>query len=309
MIISNILRTVSGCLSSWYPNDNISFKKDEKIRKQILKNLDEIKIDNRYLKNTHKFFNRSIHLLLRNKNLKSFLRKNFIQKMFFLQNRFFVFNELLEMKKSNTWKFYEKLLQEDHIGNPIRYFLYLKSSGNRINHVFHLNILENELKINLKKKIKTVFEFGAGYGCMARIFSKINKNIKYICFDTSYVNLLQFYYLKHNNLNVGFKKSNNFFLMSNIKNKVIKNDLFIANWSLSETPINFRKKFFPNIFNSKYILIAFQEKFEEINNLKYFNQLKSKMKNKFQIKIFKNKYYRGNFLSKQNHYFFIGKKV
>ena len=309
MIISNILRTFFSYLSSWYSNNNISFKKDEKIRKQILKNLDEIKIDNRYLKNTHKFFNRSIYLLLKNKNLKNFLRKNFIQKMFFLQNRFFVFNELLEMKKSNKWKFYEKLLQEDHIGNPIRYFLYLKSSGNRINHVFHLNILENELKINLKKKIKTVFEFGAGYGCMARIFSKINKNIKYICFDTSYVNLLQFYYLKHNNLNVGFKKNNNFYLISNIKNKVIKNDLFIANWSLSETPINFRKKFIPNILNSKYILIAFQEKFEEINNLKYFNQLKSKMKNKFQIKIFKNKYYRGNFLSKQNHYFFIGRRI
>ena len=92
-------------------------------------------------------------------------------------------------------------------------------------------------------KIKKVFEFGGGYGCMARIFSLINKDIKYFCFDTFYVNLLQFYYLKYNNLDVGFSKKKKFFLNSNL-NKIgnffnNKNDsLFIANWSISETPIN-----------------------------------------------------------------------
>ena len=43
---------------------------------------------------------------------------------------------------------------------------------------------------------------------MARIFSKLKKKVKYICYDTEYVNLLQYYYLKHNNLNVGFSKVN-----------------------------------------------------------------------------------------------------
>ena len=52
---------------------------------------------------------------------------------------------------------------------------------------------------------------------MARIFSKLNQKIKYTCFDTHCVNLLQFYYLKHNNLDVGFSKKNNFFLNSNLK--------------------------------------------------------------------------------------------
>ena len=40
-----------------------------------------------------------------------------------------------------------------------------------------------------------VFEFGGGYGNMAYSFCKINKNIKYIIFDTYEVNLLQYYYL------------------------------------------------------------------------------------------------------------------
>ena len=149
---------------------------------------------------------------------------------------------------------------------------------------------------------------------MARIFSKINKDIKYICFDTSYVNLLQFYYLKHNKLNVGFTKKNNFFLNSNmeeIKYPQMKNlnSLFIANWSISETPINFRKKFLNIMSSSQYILICFQEEFENTNNLKYFKLLKSKLFNKFLIILKKNKFYKGNIFYKQNHYFFIAKKL
>ena len=229
--------------------------------------------------------------------------------MFFLQNRIFILKELNEIKKSKKWKIYKKLLIEDPVGNPIRYFLYSKSSGNRINHVYHLSVIENELKINLSKNIKTVFEFGAGYGCMARIFSKLSKKIKYICYDTDYVNLLQFYYLKHNNLNVGFNKNNKFYLTSNLKKSRNNNDLFIANWSLSETPINFRNKFFKVLSSSKYILICFQENFENIDNLKYFNLLKKKLSSKFKIVIKKNRFYKGNIFYKQNHYFFIGKKL
>ena len=90
--------------------------------------------------------------------------------MFFLHNRLFINQELNEIKKSKNWKYFKYLIKEDHIGNPIRYFLYLESSGNRINHVYHLYVLEKELNIYIKKKIKSVFEFGGGYGCMARIF-------------------------------------------------------------------------------------------------------------------------------------------
>jgi hypothetical protein len=309
MIISDLLRFFAGCISGWYPNNKISLNKDIKLRKYIFTRIKKIKENNNNLQKTHKIFNQKVISLLHDINLKNFLRKNFIQKMFFLQNRPFIYQELIELKKSKKWNFYKNLLVEDSIGNPIRFFLYFKSSGNKINHVYHLSVLENELKIELKKKIKKVFEFGGGYGCMARIFSKIDKNVKYTCFDTVYVNLLQYYYLSHNNLDVGFVKKRQFFLNSKFRNTKEKNDLFIANWSLSETPIQFRNKFYFKIINSKYILICFQEKFENINNLKYFNNLKKKLKNKFDIKIIKNKFYKGNFIFKQNHYFFVGKKL
>ena len=103
---------------------------------------------------------------------------------------FFYFKVKNDKKK---WKFWEKLLLENDIGNPIRYFLYKKSSGNRIRQVYHLKNFCDYSNLNLKK-IKYVIEIGGGYGCMASIFYKINPNIKYFIFDTKEVNLLQYYY-------------------------------------------------------------------------------------------------------------------
>ena len=57
------------------------------------------------------------------------------------------------------------------------------------------------------------------------------------------------------------------------------------------------------------MLISFQEKFEDIDNYDFFNKLRIKLSRKFQIKIIKNKFYKGNILFKQNHYYFLAKKL
>ena len=314
-MISNIFRKLLEYLSFFYKNNlKLIKKKDPIILKTIKKKLSRLVFENKNLKKTHNIFNKKIISILKREKLTSFLRNSFVQKMFFVHNRLFIFKELIKLKNNKNWNFYKKIIIEDNVGDPVRYFLYPKSSGNRINHAYHLSILSSEFNVNFKK-INKVFEFGGGYGCMARIFSKINKKIFYTCFDTNYINLLQYYYLKQNNLSVGFEKKNNYFLISNFsKNKKFllnkfQNHFFIANWSLSETPIKFRKQFFKIIENSKFILISFQECFEEINNLLYFKKIKKKLDKKFHIKILKNQYYKGNIFKKQNHYFLIGKKI
>ncbi len=314
-MIINFFRKLLASLSFFYKNNlELVKKKDKVILKNIQSRLYKFSNKNENLKKTHKIFRKKIIFLLRNRNLNNFLRNNFIQKMFFVHNRFFILKELNILRKDKKWKFYRKIIEEDNVGDPIRYFLYPKSSGNKINHAYHLNVLSSELIVDLKK-INNVFEFGGGYGCMARIFSKINKRIKYICFDTNYINLLQYYYLKQNNLNVGFSKKNNFFLISDLKNikkylpNKIRKYLFIANWSLSETPIKFRENFFDIIKNSHLILICFQEKFEEIDNLKYFNNMKKKLSHNFNVKIINNEFYKGNIFNYQKHYFLIGKRI
>ena len=80
----------------------------------------------------------------------------------------------------------------------------------------------------------------------------------------------------------------------------LSNHLFIANWSLSEAPIKYRKNFIKLITKSNLILICFQEKFEGTNNLKYFNDLKKKLSHAFKVKIIKNTFYKGNIFHKHN---------
>ena len=82
-MISDIIRTLLSFLSSWYPNNEISKKKDSYLRYEILKKINKIKINNKNLQKTHKNFNKKILKLLKDNEIKNFLRKNFIQKMFF----------------------------------------------------------------------------------------------------------------------------------------------------------------------------------------------------------------------------------
>ena len=155
-------------------------------------------------------------------------------------------------------------------------------------------------------------EFGGGYGNMARLFYKINKNTNYKIFDTFHVNLLQYYYLtmlkipssfnkktnKNISLNYDISKCNSF-------NKANKK-LFIANWSLSESPLKLRTKIFKKIINFDYILISYQEKFENINNHTYFsNIVKNFTDKKFIIKILKIPFMNFFKLSNNNYYLFI----
>ena len=66
-----------------------------------------------------------------------------------------------------------------------------------------------------------------------------------------------------------------------------------------------------DIVSKKYDEFVFttKEKFEDIDNLKYFNNLRSELSKKFEIKILRNKFYTGNMINKHNHYFFVGKKL
>ena len=89
--------------------------------------------------------------------------------MFFVHNRFFILKELNTLKEDKKWTLYKRILVEDSVGNPIRYFLYPQSSGNQINHVYHLSILINSLNLDLKK-INHVYEFGGVWLYGSNIF-------------------------------------------------------------------------------------------------------------------------------------------
>ena len=59
--------------------------------------------------------------------------------------------------------------------------------------------------------------------------------------------------------------------------------------------LSLEKKFIKFLGKYDYSLIAFQENFEDINNLKYFKNVSKKFINTHQFKIIKNQYYKRQF--------------
>ena len=65
----------------------------------------------------------------------------------------FILSELNELKVNKFWNIWKKILIENEIGNPVRYFLYPQSSGNRIRQVYLIKKLSDQIGIkNFKKK-------------------------------------------------------------------------------------------------------------------------------------------------------------
>ena len=279
--------------------------KELKVVKEIIDRAKKIKFSNKDKLTTHQLFSKKILDIIKEKKLLNFLQNGFIQQMFFIHNRIFILFELLELKRDKKWIYWKRLIKENQIGNPVKYFLYPKSSGNKIHQVYHLKKYNDFSKINFKQ-FKTVIEFGGGYGNMAYIFNKINPQIKYIIFDTYEVNLLQYYYLKKCNLDVGIgiNNSNKIKLIDNLddlkkivkKTKKSNKNLFIANWSFSEISLNLRKKLFFIFEKYPYQIFSFQKNFENINNYNYFKKVNlNNNKRKLNSEIFKMNSKRNNF--------------
>jgi hypothetical protein len=66
-----------------------------------------------------------------------------------------------------------------------------------------------------------------------------------------------------------------------IKQFKLKKTLFLSNWALSESPIYLRHKFLNIMNKTRLVFLAFQEKYQNINNLNYF---KKNIKNKIYLK-------------------------
>ena len=131
-----------------------------------------------------------------------------------------------------------------------------------------------------------IFEFGGGYGSMCRLIHKLGFNGIYLIFDFPEVSMLQQYFLKSSGFSISqnssaFINKKGVFCLSNKKilEKVIsamsmdsfKNKLFLATWSISETPVQFRQEILKSLSTFTNFLIVYQNNFAGVDNLRYFN--------------------------------------
>jgi len=168
------------------------------------------------------------------------------------------------------WDRWKDAIVESPVGEPEPYKSYPQSSGNLIAQAYHLSHFLLRTKCNLKS-LKTIYEFGAGYGCMCRLIYNLGFSGKYVIKDLPALLELQRYYLgaTTNNRDIEFLSKETDFV------KQISEEwdnLFIAMWSLSEVAVEFRERILRAVCSgTKYIFLIYQTVYENFDNKMFFS--------------------------------------
>ena len=218
----------------------------------------------------HRNLNRLSHLV-KHGNPRKFLRWEVFQKAMFVAFSSYVDRELELLQALPDWPRWEKLLPEPIFGGPPRYPRYPDSTGNTIHQVTHLATFELMTGARIVDK-KCVVEFGGGYGNMCRLFRDAGFRGRYIILDFPVLAAFQKFYLDCNGVN----KDLDVHLISepnqldDLLDPLPEQTMFLATWSLSETPVAFRNPILARVSGFKHFLIAYQDRFNEVDNIRFF---------------------------------------
>ncbi len=182
--------------------------------------------------------------------------------------------EIGALKRSPRWSsLYKNNIEEDAVGNPPRYLKSLTSSGNLIGHLYSLEQLYLHAKSFDLKRIRNIFEFGGGYGSLARLVYRLGFKGKYTLYDFEIFHALQKYFLRSSSVS---NYINNITFANNPKEVREGTDVLVSLWALSESPVSLRNQILEKVCNTKYILIGYQYNFGGIDNRKYFKEVQTK---------------------------------
>lgn len=221
-----------------------------------------------------------------NDDIQKFLKWRVVKYTMFVGNSPYIAKELFFLLTHN-WKKWKRGIHEHSFGSPTPFILYPWSSGNLIHNAHHLAQFENITHQNITD-FDYVFEFGGGYGSMARLFHNLGFKGKYIIYDLPEFSQLQKIYLDK----IGMKNVEFVTRIEGIPNSNGK-VFFIATWSLSEAPLDLRNQILDKVTANSY-LFAYQRSFDVFNNIDYFNKFRNELKLKWydsEIKHIPDNYY------------------
>ena len=157
------------------------------------------------------------------------------------------------------------------------------ATPNLIHHAYHLIQFEQSTGLRVDD-LDFIFEFGGGYGSMCRLFHNLGFKGKYLIFDLPHFVALQRFFLKSIGKSVipsidSFRStSSDILCISDVEQVTellsemgnLTNSLFLATWSISETPVELRETILPLVHPFKAFLIGYHHIFGEVNNTEYF---------------------------------------
>lgn len=209
------------------------------------------------------------------KDPRSFLRWPVVMRTMAATQERYILPELWFLLRHN-WKRWRSVINELLVGHPYRCLFYPASSGNLIHQTYHLATFEKATGKSISD-LKGIVEFGGGYGCLCRTTRRLGYTGPYLIFDFPAFSALQRYYLRTNGIEDVTYVSDPAALRSAIKAMSNQREiLFVATWSLSETPIETREIICREVDTFGYFLVAYQSNFEGIDNDAFFSDMISR---------------------------------
>ncbi len=178
----------------------------------------------------------------------------------------------------------QKALTESPVGQPLVNPSYPLSSPLLVQHGYHLARLMEATDFEWSK-VRLVVEFGGGYGSFFRLLRNLGYRDEYVICDLPIMCALQRFYLR-NMFPTGpdaLAPSNLQWLSGDdgepVRRKLLECGpaLFVATWSLSETPSAVRNRIAALMGGFRYILCAYQRSFAGHDNVEYFKSLQSSL--------------------------------
>ena len=221
---------------------------------------------------------------------REFLQWPVVRKSMFVSNARYIADEWRYLRGLPEWGArWRDALRESPIGRPRPYPRYPKSSGNLIHHAYSVARFELETGIKVSD-LGLVYEFGGGYGSMARLFRQLGFQGVYLIQDLPAFSALQRFYLGSLGYIAEGKPTKCFSGFDQLRDQLAEvagasPKLFLATWSVSESPIDIREQVLEHLQSFDYLLIALQHKFEDIDNLKYFQTWKDHFAERLNISV------------------------
>ena len=181
----------------------------------------------------------------------------------------------------------QRALTESPVGKPLVNPNYPLTSPLLVQHGYHLVRLLEATDLDLST-LHLVVDFGAGYGSFFRLLRNLGYRERYFIWDLPVMCALQRFYLR--NVfptgpagqppgNLEWLVSGDPVAAATVSRQCAEHQpsLFIATWSLSETPLAVRERIAPALAGFTHVLCAYQRSFGEHDNVQYFQTLEKSL--------------------------------
>ncbi len=184
--------------------------------------------------------------------------------------------------RAHGWRNWKHVLQESAVGGNDPYWLYPWTSPNSVHHCYHLARFMEATAVDIGSFAR-VFEYGGGYGNLCRVTRASGFQKEYVITDLPQFIALQRFYLCGVGVTATWLPFSD--CSSWLGKTDLSNTLFIATWSFSESPLASRDVVTPFVPMFGALLIAFQQKYANIDNAAYFDALKDRIQATHQCSI------------------------